>query len=244
MSSLRLGVPSKGRMRESTIDWFKENGLQIKAAVKNREYSASVGNFKELEVVFLTAGEIPYELAMGRIDLGVTGQDLVHENLADWCRFLIELKTLDFGIADLVLAVPKFWVDVESVDDLDAVATSFRRKNGYRLRIATKYHNLVWSYLRNMGVADYQLVESKGATEGTIKNDNAEVIADISSSGNTLEANHLKVIGNQPILRSQAAFYCSREAEWGKTKATKLKELCSVLRLKPSLISDLIDSQA
>ncbi len=244
MSSLRLGVPSKGRMRESTIDWFRENGLQIKAAVKNREYSASVGNFKGLEVVFLTAGEIPYELAMGRIDLGVTGQDLVNENLADWCRFLIELKTLDFGIADLVLAVPKFWVDVESVDDLDAVATSFRRKNGYRLRIATKYHNLVWSYLRNMGVADYQLVESKGATEGTIKNDNAEVIADISSSGNTLEANHLKVIGNRPILRSQAAFYCSREAEWDKTKATKLKELCSVLRLKSSLISDLIDSQA
>jgi ATP phosphoribosyltransferase len=61
-------------------------------------------------------------------------------------------------------------------------------------------------------VADYQLVDSQGATEGTVKNETAEAIADITSTGDTLRANHLKVLDDGLILKSQATLFKSRVA--------------------------------
>ena len=81
------------------------------------------------------------------------------------------------------------------------------------MRIATKYHRLIRDYLREHGVADYQLVDSQGATEGTVKNLTAEAIADITSTGETLRANHLKILKEEPVLRSQATLFRSRVAE-------------------------------
>ena len=242
MSKLKLGMPSKGRLRDLTIDWFARNGVKIELASRDREYSATFDKFKDIELILLPAGEIPNELASGGVDLGVTGQDLVQENIPEWRQFVAELRLMNFGKADLVIAVPKFWIDVESIDDLDFVATTFRRKNHQRLRIATKYHNLVRSYLREMGIADYQLVHSQVATEGAIKNDYAEVIADIASSGKTLEANHLKVVGSKPILKSQATLYLSRKAHWNKRKLFLFTKLCSLLNFKSSLVHSLIDT--
>ena len=227
MSFLKLAIPSKGRLTKQTIDWFAKNSVIIKTSMSSREYSAKIVGMPKIQLLLLPAGEIPKELASGRIDLGVTGQDLVREHIPVWREVLIELKPLNFGRADLVLAVPKFWVDVDSIDDFDAVAINFRRKNGFRLRIATKYHNLMRSYLRRMGVADYQLVDSQGATEGAIKNNSAEAIADITSSGKTLEANHLKAIGDQPVLNSQATLYCSNASAWTMNKNKVLEDLIS-----------------
>ena len=104
------------------------------------------------------------------------------------------------------------WVDVDTLDDLDAAAAAFRATHGLRLRIATKYHRLVRDYLRHGGVADYQLVDSQGATEGTVKNLTAEAIADITSTGETLRANHLKVLDEGPVLRSQATLFRARKS--------------------------------
>ena len=123
-----------------------------------------------------------------------------------------EIAALGFGHADLVLAVPRCWVDVDTLDDLDAAAAAFRARHGYRLRIATKYHRLVRDFLRAGGGADYALVDSQGATEGTVKNEAAEAIADITSTGETLRANHLKVLADGLILQSQATLWQSRVA--------------------------------
>ena len=225
MTTLKLAIPSKGRLMDLTIDWFAEQGVQIETSRKSREYSAKILGISHIQVLLISANEIPQELAMGRVDLGVTGQDLVREKIPMWKEILFELKLLNFGQANLVLAVPNFWVDVESIDDFDAAAINFRRRNGFRLRIATKYHNLMWSYLRRMGVADYQFIDSQGATEGTIKNNSAEAIADITSSGKTLKANHLKVIGEKPVLSSQATLFLSYFSEWSPEKYEILKKL-------------------
>jgi ATP phosphoribosyltransferase len=160
----------------------------------------------------LSAGEIPRELSAGRIHLGVTGTDLVREKLGQWEQQVEEMAPLGFGHADLVIAVPRAWVDVSTLDDLDAAAAAFRLRHGFRLRIATKYHRLVREFLREAGVADYQLVDSQGATEGTIKNETAEAIADITSSGDTLRANHLKILEDGLILKSQATLFRARGA--------------------------------
>lgn len=210
--SLKLGVPSKGRLMEKTFEWFARHGITLGRAGSEREYAGYVAGIEDLELVLLSAGEIPRELAAGRIHLGVTGTDLVREKLGQWEHQVRELAELGFGQADLVLAVPRAWVDVNCLDDLDAAAAAFRARHGFRLRIATKYHRLVRDFLRENGVADYQLVDSQGATEGTVKNETAEAIADITSTGDTLRANHLKVLEDGLILRSQAALFKSRTA--------------------------------
>ena len=121
---------------------------------------------------------------------------------------------LGFGRADLIIAVPDLWTDVTTLDDLGAAATAFRRTHGHRMRIATKYHRLVREFLRDAQVSDYQLVDSQGATEGTVKNLTAEAIADITSTGETLRANHLRVLSDAMVLRSEAALFKTRAEVW------------------------------
>jgi len=214
MSVLKLAVPSKGRLQEQTFDWFSSHGITLERTGSGREYAGRVVGIENVVLVLLSAGEIPRELAAGRIHMGVTGQDLIEEKIPAWETQIEPLAKMGFGHADLILAVPRFWADVETIDDLDAAAAAFRKAHGMRLRIATKYHNLVRAYLRAEGVADYQLVDSQGATEGTIKNLTAEAVADITSTGDTLKANHLKILSGPPILASQATLFASRTAGW------------------------------
>ena len=206
---VKIGVPSKGRLMEKTFEWFSARGVRMAKSGSDREYAGVVEGVAGVELVMLSASEVPRELAAGRIDLGVTGTDLVRDKLADWDRQVREVAALGVGQADLIIAVPAAWIDVDTLDDLDAAAAAFRARHGFRLRIATKYHRLVRDYLTAQGVADYQLVDSQGATEGTVKNLTAEAIADITSSGETLRANHLKVLSDAVILRSQAMLYQS-----------------------------------
>ncbi|AJE48515.1 ATP phosphoribosyltransferase [Celeribacter indicus] len=219
--AVKLGVPSKGRLMDKTFEWFSERGIVLSRAGAEREYSGAVEGIGGMELVLLSASEIPRELAAGRIHLGVTGSDLVRDKLAAWDSKVSELARMGFGHADLIIAVPKVWVDVDTLDDLDAAAAAFRARHGFRLRIATKYHHLVREYLKAHGVADYQLVDSQGATEGTVKNLTAEAIADITSTGETLRANHLKILDCEPVHRSQATLFKSRQAPWtDETRAT------------------------
>ncbi|MBN8291704.1 ATP phosphoribosyltransferase [Rhodobacter sp. NTK016B] len=210
--SVKIGVPSKGRLMEKTFDWFAERGITMKRTGAEREYSGAVEGIEGVDLVLLSASEIPRELAAGRIHMGVTGTDLVREKLGNWNSVVEVVAEMGFGHADLIIAVPDCWVDVETLDDLDAAAAAFRADHGFRLRIATKYHRLVREHLRAHGVADYQLVDSQGATEGTIRNLTAEAVADITSTGETLRANHLKILDGAPVLCSQATLFASRSA--------------------------------
>ena len=210
--TVKIGVPSKGRLMEKTFDWFGARGLTMRRTGNDREYAGTVEGMEGVSLVMLSASEVPRELAAGRIHLGVTGTDLVRETLAGWDEIVEEVAPLGFGHADLVIAVPAVWIDVDTLDDLDAAAAAFRAAHGHRLRIATKYHRLVRDFLQAGGVADYALVDSQGATEGTVANLTAEAVADITSSGETLRANHLKTLSDGLVLQSQACLFRSRMA--------------------------------
>lgn len=229
--TIKLGVPSKGRLMEKTFDWFGARGISLARTGSDREYAGKVEGIDGVELVLLSAGEIPRELSAGRIHLGVTGTDLVREKLGMWEQQVKEIALLGFGRADLILAVPHYWVDVETLDDLDAAAAAFRKEHGFRLRIATKYHRLVREFLRDAGVADYQLVDSQGATEGTIKNMTAEAVADITSTGETLRANHLKILSDGLMLKSQATLFQSRKAAMSDQERQTLSALIEQLDL-------------
>lgn len=203
---IKFAIPSKGRLQIDTIEWLSRRGIHIARSQSDREYSAKIENFDHVELVLMSAGEIPHALGEGRVHIGVTGQDMVQEKIPHWDANLCEIALMGFGFADLVLAIPASWEDVHDLGDLDAACADFRKVTGKRLRIATKYHRLVGRYLRENDVTNFQLVDSQGATEGVVANEYAEMIADITSTGATLTANHLRILG-APILRSQATVF-------------------------------------
>lgn len=228
--TVKLGLPSKGRLMHDTFDWFAAHGVRIEHTGTDREYAARAEGLSGVEIVLLAAGEVPRELAAGRITLGVTGTDVVCEKVADWQSKLVALAPMGFGQADLILAVPKTWTDVSNLSDLDAVADAFWQTHGMRLRIATKYHRLVRAHLKAAGVASYQLVDSQGATEGTVANGTAEAVADITTTGATLDANHLKAI-DSVIHSSEATLFRSLVANVSKEDESVISNLVATLKL-------------
>ena len=168
MSANRLiiGVPSKGRLMEQTADYFAARGLAFAKVGHERGYRGAMAGLPDIEIAYLSASEIARHLQLGRIHLGVTGEDLIREHIPDAdqrCEFLAKLG---FGRADVVVAVPECWIDVSSIADLEEAADHFHRQHGRRLRVATKYMNLSRRFFAANGLTSYRLVESLGATEG------------------------------------------------------------------------------
>ncbi|MCX8228192.1 MAG: ATP phosphoribosyltransferase catalytic subunit HisG, partial [Sulfitobacter sp.] len=97
--TIKLGVPSKGRLMEKTFEWFSARGITLQRTGSDREYAAAVGGIEGVSLMLLSAGEIPRELAAGRIHLGVTGTDLIEEKLALWDQLVVPVEELAFGYA-------------------------------------------------------------------------------------------------------------------------------------------------
>ncbi|MNY02937.1 ATP phosphoribosyltransferase [compost metagenome] len=98
--------------------------------------------------------------------------------------------------------------------DLGDVASEFRARHGRRLAIATKYWRLTQQFFsRQHGIQLYRIVESLGATEGAPAAGQADIIVDITSTGSTLKANHLKILSDGIIVRSEACFVRARKPE-------------------------------
>ncbi|CCE04327.1 ATP phosphoribosyltransferase [Bradyrhizobium sp. STM 3843] len=211
---LVVAVPSKGRLQENAEAFFARAGLALSKLGGARDYRGTIAGLDNVEIAYLSASDIASQLARGAVHLGVTGEDLVRENITDADKRVLLIDTLGFGHANVVIAVPQAWIDVRTMADLDDVTTGFRAQHNRRMRVATKYINLTRNYFAAHGVVDYRIVESAGATEGAPAAGAAELIVDITSTGTTLAANGLKVLDDGVILRSQANLVASREADW------------------------------
>lgn len=210
---ITLALPSKGRLKEQALEVLAKAGLVVCLPDDSRTYRARIDGRDDVEVAFLSASEIAGEIGQGAVDLGITGEDLLRENLAEWESRVEIVARLGFGHADVVVAVPDMWLDVDTMADLDDVAADFRQRHGRRLRIATKYWRLTQQFFsQKHGIQVYRIVESLGATEGAPAAGSADIIVDITSSGSTLRANHLKVLDDGVILRSQACLAASRKS--------------------------------
>lgn len=227
--NLTLAIPSKGRLKEACVGLFARAGLAIELPADARAYRGAIPALPGVEVAFLSAGEIARELAAGNFHLGVTGEDLARESVADADKAFGFLAPLGFGHANVVVAVPDSWIDVETMADLDDVAAGFRHRHGRRLRIATKYWQLTQNFFAGHGIAVYRIVESLGATEGAPATGAADLIVDISTTGSTLSANRLKVLSDGVILRSQAMLVRSRAARTEKETQALIARIAAVL---------------
>ncbi|BBE72308.1 ATP phosphoribosyltransferase [Oharaeibacter diazotrophicus] len=226
---LIVAIPSKGRLQEQTLAFLERSGLPVRQARGARDYFGTIGGVADAAVQFRSASEIAREVGAGNVHLAVTGVDLLHETLDtghEEIRAGADLGSvapagahivtkLGFGHADVVVAVPQAWLDVQSMADLADVAARFRLKHHRPMRVATKYVSLTRRFLTGHGVHDYLIVESPGATEGAPAAGTAELVVDITSTGRTLAENGLKIVDDGVIMRSEAALVASLGADWG-----------------------------
>jgi ATP phosphoribosyltransferase len=226
MTTITLAIPSKGRLMEATAELLAKAGFTIDRLGAERGYRGLLKGLDGVEIAFLSASEIAQNLRDGKVDLGVTGQDLLHEKIPPDDPHVELLMRLGFGPADVVVAVPECWLDVATMADLDEIAESFYERHGRRLRVATKYHNLTRRFFAEKGVTGYRIVESLGATEGAPAAGIAEIIVDITTTGSTLAANHLKILDDGVILKS-CAVLAGRRATLSDARVARLKGLLS-----------------
>jgi len=227
VSALVLALPSKGRLKEQVERWLLDCGVPLSAGA--RAYQASLGGFPEIEIRLAPAAEVAQALASGEAHLGLTGEDLLREGGDDLESHTALLLAPGFGRADLVVAAPRSWIDVATVADLEAVAHEHLIRTGRRLRVATKYGVQTRRFFARHGLVDYRIVESAGATEGAPAAGQAEVIVDITTTGATLEANHLKRLEDGVILRSQAQLAAGLRAAWSPEALATARRLLGVL---------------
>lgn len=227
MSSLVIGLPSKGRLQESSFDYFRDAGLKVSRPGGARNYRGRISSLPGAEITFLSASEIAGELARGNIHIGITGEDLLHEKVPGFGEKIQIMDRPGFGHADVVVAVPDAWIDVRTMADLADVAYEILQNSGRQMRVATKYISTTQRYFAEHGVTDYRIVESLGATEGTPAAGTADIITDITTTGSTLRANALRALDVAPILRSEATLSASLTAPWSGEATATVAELLS-----------------
>jgi len=208
---ITIGLPSKGRLREGAIQFFRKNNFKLNSNGGERNYFAEVENYPNIKIIYLHAKEIIQRLSDGTLDIGISGLDLLNESPINIKKKIKVKKKLDFGSANVVVAIPDDWIDVQTVADLEEVSFDFRDKKNTRLRVATKYPNLTNKFLVSKGVTQYKLVPSLGATETYPFIGSSEIITDITSTGKTLKDNNLRILKDGLILKSQACVFFSKK---------------------------------
>ena len=233
---LIIAIPSKGRLKEQVEAWLADCGLDLAVSGGARGYLAEIKGLPGMQVRLLSAGDIADALGAGEAHLGVTGEDLLRERGDLESRVLL-LRPLGFGRADLVAAVPKSWLDVDTMEDLEEVAHDYLSRTGRRMRVATKYLVQTRAFFARHGVVDYRITESGGATEGAPASGAAELIVDITTTGATLAANGLKILSDGVILKSQAQLAASLRASWNGEQLTVAERLLRVLEARAAALT-------
>ncbi len=137
MTRLTIAIPSKGRLKEKSEDWLEASGFKLRQLGGGRGYRAQLDGLPDVDVMLLSAREIAEGLISGALHVGVTGEDLLHDLSGDVERDVQVMRRLGFGGADVIVAVPAAWLDVETMADLEAAGAQFRARHGRRMRVAT-----------------------------------------------------------------------------------------------------------
>ena len=222
---IRIGIPSKGRLRKDILNIFKRNKLNLISERGERDLLGSIKQLKNIKVLYLHAREIIERLGDGSLDLGFSGYDLLKESEINVQNKINVSKKYDFGKATLVIAIPDPWIDTQTVADLEEISFEFKDKKKKRLRVATKYPNLTREFLLSKGVTQFKLIASLGATESYPFTGSSEIITDITSTGETLKANNLRILKDGEILKSEACMMISKSS----SKKIQLKKLIKLL---------------
>src|SRR5437867_2932924 len=239
---IRFALPGKGTLEAATLAFLAECGMKVNRS-NPRQYLARISSMPDVEVVFQRAADVPLLAQSGDAVLGITGYDLLAEHRGygeeeededDGEEDLIVLaRDLGYGNCRLVVAVPETWIDVSTCADLWHLLGYYQVHKGRGLRIATKYPILTGQFLRRHGITHCKIVSPHGALEAAPLTDTADLIVDLTETGTTLRENHLKLLDDGVVLRSQACLIAN---------ARLLSQSKQALR-KASIMLELIDAR-
>lgn len=212
-SGTRLALPGKGALESATLGFLAECGLKVNRS-NPRQYLARINGLPDLEVVFQRAADIPALVQDGDAALGITGYDILAEHRGHVNEegdedhydddLIVLARDLGYGNCQLVVAVPETWIDVSTCADLWHLAGYYSTHKRRGLRIATKYPALTGQFLRRHGITLCKIISPHGALEAAPLTDTADLIVDLTETGTTLRENHLKLLQDGVVLRSQA----------------------------------------
>ena len=225
---IKIGIPSKGRLRKDVLNIFKKNKLKLISSRGDRDLIGSIKGKQNIEIIYLHAREIIEQLAGKSLDVGFSGLDLLKEIEINIQNNIKVFKKYPYGQATLVVAIPTDFIDIFSMADLEEVAFEFKDKKKKRLRVATKYPNLTREFFYSKGVTQFSIVKSIGSTEIAPYTGSSEIITDITSTGSTLAANNLRIINDGYILKSQLCMMVAKSSFQNK----KLQRLAKLLSTK------------
>ena len=227
---IKIGVPSKGRLRQFVLNIFKKNKLKLISKRGDRDLFGSVKGKKNIQIIYLHAREIIERLAdkSKSLDMGFSGLDLLKESEINIQKNIKVFKSYPYGKATLVVAIPEDFIDIFSMADLEEVAFEFKDKKKRRLRVATKYPNLTREFFYSKGVTQFSIVKSIGSTEISPFTGGSELITDITSTGSTLKANNLRIINDGYILKSELCMMVGKSS----LKNKELQKLAKLLSTK------------
>jgi ATP phosphoribosyltransferase len=199
---LRLAIPNKGRLVESTVNLLHDAGLVFETG--ERALVAHVQNF-ELDILFVRTNDIVEFVADGVAELGITGLDLVAESEAD----VVQLRRLGYGRCRLTVAVPND-SPYQSVEELKG------------LRIATTHKSLTRRFFEKRGIK-VDVVPVSGAVEVTPRLGLAEAIVDLVSTGSTMVVNGLRPL--EEVFASEAVLLAGNVARRDHAEALESFEM-------------------
>ena len=203
--TIRLSLPSKGRLESDALEFLAETGLQV-FKPNPRQYEAQVPSLPELGIIFQRPGDIVVSVRQGSIDFGIAGLDIVEEKRGPNGDILILHDALGFGHCSLMLAIPEEWEQVTDIASLKEYLSAFERP----VRVATKFPVLTERFLNQNGIP-HVLISAEGTLETAPTIGYADMISDLVSSGQTLKDNRLRALPDGLIQPSQAALIANRK---------------------------------
>lgn len=207
--NLKILLPSSGSLAEGSIKFLSERGIEVQKE-SDRKLIGKIKGHPDVEIFFQRSSDIPLGVDRGMGHLGITGLDRYLEHCEGSENSFVLRKNLMFGNSNLVVAVPNAWIDVVNVSDLIEVSYEFKNKSR-NLRLATKYPSLVRRRLDEFGVTNVVLVASSGGLEAAPIIGYADIIADITVTGNTMKENNLRPLTDGILFESQAAFISTKD---------------------------------
>jgi ATP phosphoribosyltransferase len=212
---LRIAVPNKGSLSGPASEMLREAGYRQRADTRELMLDDPENG---VEFFFLRPRDIAVYVGSGRLDVGITGEDLL----------------LDSGAHAEVVVRLGFAKSTFRFAALHGAATSLDDLKGKR--IATAYPGLLAHYLEQQGV-DAQVIRLDGAVETAVRLDVADAIADVVETGTTLRNAGLEVFG-EPLLRSEAALIRRAAAESNPAVEQLVRRLQGVMIARQYVLMD------
>ena len=214
---------SKGRMKAEAEQVFKKNKLKI-TQESERSLIGYIKGYPNIRILYMNATEIIEALGKGIGDIGISGKDLWRESEPSIQSKVSLVKEFEWGKSNLVVAVPTAWIDCVNSADLEEISFEFYKKKKRLMRVATKFKNLSREWFNEKGITQYELISSLGATENSHIIGKSDLIVDLSSTGETLRQNNLKIL--EVILKSSACLFASKKSQ-NKKEVKKIIKLLS-----------------